>query len=297
MEIRRSGGDEVRLDDGSAPGRRPQGARRMDGERLRSGLEKQTAAPRPSREAITERLWAEVDALPEETRTEGLDLSEEHAAAPPTVRFSERGLDLDRTAERRRPPIDREARPEALRPLNDDELQEVGRRVLEILDPEAWRRADIPQRMRMAQQTHAFIRQAYGLDASPLLYDLNLPPQVAGRFDPGEGIVSINANLLDDDHPGELLDTLAHENAHAVQVQVVREAGGGEPGNVEGRGPQWSAARRWSNAWKEYDAGNAEAYFQNRMEKDARRAGLQLAGNGYWRAYMERLATTQGDTR
>lgn len=260
MESRRSGRDTFRADDGSALGRPPDGPRRLDGEQPGAGLERRAAVPRQSREAREEsRIWAEVDALP----------------------YREPDL----------PP-----KPEVPRPLNDEEQQEVGRKVLEILDPEAWRTADIPQRMRMAQHTHAFIREAYGLDSSPLLYDLNLPPQVAGRFDPRAGIVSINANLLDDDHPGELLDTLAHENTHAVQVHVVRELGAVGPAGNENE-PRWSAARRWSDAWKGYDAGNAEAYFHNAMERDARRAGLQLAGNGYWRAYMERLANTQGGSR
>jgi hypothetical protein len=39
-----------------------------------------------------------------------------------------------------------------------------------------------------------------------------------------------------------------------------------------------------------YDSNDAVAYHSNELEVDARRAGLQLAGNGYWRAYMEKLA-------
>jgi hypothetical protein len=179
------------------------------------------------------------------------------------------------------------------RPLGDDELEETGRRLLEVLDPEAWSKADIPERMRMAQHAHAFIQEAYGLEAAPLLYDMNLPGQVAGRFDPTSGMVSVNPALLEDDHPGELLDTLAHESRHAVQVELVGELRGAwdegreEPARAD---VDWAEVGRWGDAMTRYDATDAVAYHANQVEVDARRAGLQLAGNGYWRAYMEKLA-------
>jgi hypothetical protein len=176
--------------------------------------------------------------------------------------------------------------------LDDDELQELGRRLVDVIDPDRWREADIPERMLLAQRAHAAIREAYGLPAIPLLYDMGLPPQVAGRFDASTGQVSINANLLDDDLPGELLDTLAHENHHAVQTSLVDELGDTGPG-VAATPQEWSAARRWASAWNEYDLNDTRAYFNNAMEKDARRAGLQVAGNGYWRAYVERMATSE----
>lgn len=180
-----------------------------------------------------------------------------------------------------------------LRLLGDDELEEVGRGLLEVLDPEAWAKADIPERMRMAQHAHAFIQDAYGLESAPLLYDMNLPSQVAGRYDPTSGLVTVNPSLLEDDHPGELLDTLAHESRHTVQVELVGElrgawdAGRNEP---DRGGVDWAAVGRWGDAMTRYDANDAVAYHSNELEVDARRAGLQLAGNGYWRAYMEKLA-------
>jgi hypothetical protein len=174
--------------------------------------------------------------------------------------------------------------------LDDDELQELGRRLVDVIDPDRWREADIPERMLLAQRAHAAIREAYGLPAIPLMYDMGLPPQVAGRFDATSGQVSINANLLDDDLPGELLDTLAHENHHAVQTRLVEELGDTEQGAANPQ--EWSAARRWASAWNEYDLNDTRAYFNNDLEKDARRAGLQVAGNGYWRAYVERMATS-----
>lgn len=191
-----------------------------------------------------------------------------------------------------RPEMAEVAPPENLdrpRVLDDDELQELGRRLVDVIDPDRWREADIPERMLLAQRAHAAIREAYGLPASPLMYDMGLPAQVAGRFDATSGQVSINANLLDDDMPGELLDTLAHENHHAVQTYLVDQLGGGETGAATAQ--EWSAARRWASAWNEYDLNDTKAYFNNELEKDARRAGLQVAGNGYWRAYVERMST------
>jgi hypothetical protein len=180
-----------------------------------------------------------------------------------------------------------------VRLLEDEQLEEVGRRLVDVLDPEAWAKADLAERMVLAQRAHAFIREAYGLERSPLLYDLNLPPQVAGRFDPSTGQVSINASLLEEDHPGELLDTIAHENRHAVQVDLMQEIhqawdqGIEEPDRA---GVDWSVVAGWTDAWTRYDANDAATYHENELEVDARRAGLQLAGNGYWRAYMERMA-------
>jgi hypothetical protein len=177
--------------------------------------------------------------------------------------------------------------------LNEFELEEVGRQLIDLLDPEAWAEADIAQRMVMAQRAHAFIREAYGLRASPLLYDLNLPPKVAGSFDSDKGQVSLNAALLEDAHPGELLDALAHENRHDVQVELVKQL---RSASDRGLAPpvrddvDWSDVDNWATAWGQYDTNDATAYFANELEVDARRAGLQLAGNGYWRGYMNRLA-------
>jgi hypothetical protein len=185
--------------------------------------------------------------------------------------------------------VDRPEDVRELRLLGDAELEEVGRELVEVLDPEAWARADLPERMRMAQHAHAHIQDAYGLDSAPLLYDMNLPGPVAGRFDPGTGMVSVNPALLEDDHPGELLDTLAHESRHQVQVALVEELREADGDRAPREGVDWAAVERFGDAMTRYDANDAAAYHASEVEVDARRAGLQLAGNGYWRAYMESL--------
>jgi hypothetical protein len=176
--------------------------------------------------------------------------------------------------------------------LDDEQLEAVGKEMVDVIHPEVWRRSDISKRMVMAQRAHAFIRQAYGLKDSFLVYDLNLPPRVAGRFDSTRTQISLNASLLEDDHPGELVDTLAHENRHEVQVQLVAEMRkAAEPGDEGGRSDvDWAIVDELSGAWKRYDTNDAPAYYANKLEVDARRSGLQLAGNGYWRAYMDQLA-------
>lgn len=247
----------------------------------------------------------EVDEVAEEDSAAGLETVEVPTLTEPSPSISDYWFDdVDDEQETREdelrwsPREELETRSEVAPPeahdrprvLDDDELQELGRRLVDVIDPDRWREADIPERMLLAQRAHAAIREAYGLPASPLMYDIGLPAQVAGRFDASTGQVSINANLLDDDMPGELLDTLAHENHHAVQTSLVDQFGGGETGAATAQ--EWSAARRWASAWNEYDLNDTKAYFNNDLEKDARRAGLQVAGNGYWRAYVERMSAS-----
>jgi hypothetical protein len=100
----------------------------------------------------------------------------------------------------------------------------------------------------------------------------------------------VSPRVLLQDDPTTLLDTLAHENRHAVQYELVEELeqnrGRGEE-DTPGSDVDWVEVAWWRDATRSYlpyRTDHWKPYFYNPLEVDAREAGSNLVDRGFWSA-------------
>lgn len=177
-----------------------------------------------------------------------------------------------------------------LRPLSPRELQEVGRTLREWFDPGAWRRSDVSTRALMARAVHRWVRVVYGLPPRTLTFADDWEDEVWGDFQPETKDVRIHPMLLLRDDPATLLNTLAHENRHAVQYELVEELEHHQrAGQEAGLRPEvdWNEVSWWRDATRRYlpyRTDHWKPYFYNPLEVDAREADAHLIDKGFWSA-------------
>jgi hypothetical protein len=111
-----------------------------------------------------------------------------------------------------------------LPPSMKEDLRGLGNDLGEIVDPDKWA-ADPDGRKDMLNAANDRIREEYGLPQQDASYrSVEEDPDLAGSagyFDPNNGEVVLNSNLLDLPDPQEALKTLAHENFHDYQDRAV----------------------------------------------------------------------------
>lgn len=165
--------------------------------------------------------------------------------------------------------------------LEARDLALAGRALRQQFDPDAWQAASSEARVQLARSIHQFIRRSYGLEPVDLDLVTNWPDYLLGDFSPETGEVRINAGLLGLDDPYPLLETLAHENRHAVQQQ--RMDGLMEIPYLDRVGTR--EVDIWIEATQEYAGTDYMAYHYNPLELDAREAAEALVKDGYWREH------------
>lgn len=173
-----------------------------------------------------------------------------------------------------------------LREPDNRRVVESGRQIREWLDPAEWATWDLKTRIRFVAAAHSWVRSAFGLDDRQLLFE-ELPPEVHGRFETTTGEVSMNRDLLLEDDPLPILETLAHENRHAVQAGWLNWASAGA--TPRGGTPVADTELAlWQHGMATYDTHDFDNYWYNAIEVDAREAGHSLTA-GYQRRDSELL--------
>jgi hypothetical protein len=171
-----------------------------------------------------------------------------------------------------------------LREPDNRQVVELGRQIREWLDPAEWASWDLKTRIRFVAAAHGWVRSAYGLDGRQLLFE-ELPREVHGRFDTQTGEVSVNRDLLLEDDPLPLLETLAHENRHAVQASWLDWGATERPAGTPVADTELAL---WQHGMATYDIREFDNYWYNAIEVDAREAGHNLTA-GYQRRDGELL--------
>jgi hypothetical protein len=164
-------------------------------------------------------------------------------------------------------------------------LYEEGRALHDRIPLDRWTEANLHDRAELAQEVHTHIRDRYGLSPAELRVDSEMEDGVYGAFDPDTGHVILNQAVLSEDRPSELIDTLAHENRHALQEEI-RSGRTSHPLGELGKGE----IEEWRKGALAYDAADLRGpgYGYNALEVDAYKAGSQMA-IGYRDALIDDL--------
>ena len=173
-----------------------------------------------------------------------------------------------------------------LREPDNRRVVELGRQIRDWLDPAEWASWDLKTRIRFVAAAQSWVRSAFALDDRQLLFE-ELPPEVHGRFETTTGEVSVNRDLLLEDDPLPILETLAHENRHAVQAGWLNGASAGTTPQA-GSPVADTELALWQHGMATYDTHDFDNYWYNAIEVDAREAGHNLTV-GYQRRDSELL--------
>lgn len=138
----------------------------------------------------------------------------------------------------------------------------------DVAPHERWREATPSERLEMARTMHNQIRENYGLAPQALAFDSDLGQADYGYWTPESGVIINEQMVMQDEMVGQdgyeaTVRTLAHENRHALQHEVM----------YAGRdvGPATDALReRWRTADAEYGQPpwTYERYRANALEAD-----------------------------
>lgn len=171
------------------------------------------------------------------------------------------------------------------RPALEAVCNEVGRELHDRMPLDRWQAADVHERAELAQEAHDLSRECYGLTPRPLEISSELEEYELGLFTPRTGEVMVNARLLSESTPDELLNTIAHENQHAAQEDVLQDR---VPHPLGDRGK--SEVEAWREGTRTYDPADirGQGYAYNPLEVDANNAGAQVV-DGYKDARIEAL--------
>jgi len=148
-----------------------------------------------------------------------------------------------------------------LPPSMRGDLDELGQRLRDDVDPHTWANADHAERTSMLATANDTIREAYGLPAGDVNYPSDFPEEYDGLFDSQTGEVAMNPELLNEPSPDTALETLAHENFHDYQQRAV-------DGTIT---EPYAESRReaWRYGSENYDSDDLSAYYTNPLEVDA----------------------------
>jgi hypothetical protein len=166
-------------------------------------------------------------------------------------------------------------------------FQRAGTELATIISESDWKAGDRDYRRGKVEEMDRAIRNAYGLDdRSP---EWVQEPGSYGRFFEDTERVGYTDLVLEDDDPAEAIKTVAHENRHAFQWEVIHD-----------RKPEPEAGRSvdWSQAWRDYPTNHPDLwtkqeeqhYRSNPLEIDAR-----VAENAIYTAYVEQLRKATGE--
>jgi hypothetical protein len=154
----------------------------------------------------------------------------------------------------------------------------IGRGLTFVISPNSWSSLHPNKREALAQEANHYIRQSYGLKPKPVAIAVDWPDHRLGVLNPDDSAVLINARVLYEADPTDLLRTLAHENRHDVQLE-----------RLSGRMPLPNDSAEaieelgfWSDAYVWYGHESAVAQRYNALEVDAESAARCLV-DGYWR--------------
>ena len=108
-----------------------------------------------------------------------------------------------------------------------DEVAELLRQ--DRFSRQTWDAADVAERERILQEFHDEVRRIMGNDANPDLVLKPIAPRgsvpIGGQYEHGSRQIEINSDLLAVGNSHNLLNTVAHENRHAFQHEVVDNPG------------------------------------------------------------------------
>ena len=169
-----------------------------------------------------------------------------------------------------------------------DFYAEIGRGLSDVIPLERWEHADRNERAELAREAHAHIREQYGLKPNDFDVSSELPDHVRGKFYPETGRIRVNEKLLADEEPYQLIETLAHENRHAIQERAL--SGGLAP---DGEPFDSRYVETLQHGKETYDPADfyGPGYLFNSLETDARDAGQRVSG-GYKEGVIEDLRAT-----
>lgn len=137
------------------------------------------------------------------------------------------------------------------RPALEAVCNEVGRELHDTMPLDRWQAADVHERAELAQEAQDLVRERYGLEPRALEVSAELKEYELGEFDAGTGEVTVNERLLSEATPDELLNTIAHENQHAAQEEIMQ---GHIPHPLGDRGkPEVEAWREGSDTYDSAD--------------------------------------------
>lgn len=179
----------------------------------------------------------------------------------------------------------------------NERYEETGRELHEQVRPEQWKESDFEERAELAREMHGQIRDRYGLDPQELTISSELGDRDSGCCHPTTGEVTVNESLLSSDRPEQMIETLAHENRHSLQVEVLsgrREHPHGDVGAAQ--------IQDWRRGEEKYDADfdspdfEGEGYLKNPLELDARDAEKRVA-RGYRNARTEEYREEREEQR
>jgi hypothetical protein len=176
------------------------------------------------------------------------------------------------------------------RPLTPVELRAAGQAMRGWFHPEVWRRGDVATRALIARTLHLWIRQEYCLAPRPLVFANEWAQDVWGDFQPETKHIRLSPRVLLRGDPTALLDTLAHENRHGVQYELVEELERHRERRQESllrSEVDWVEVAWWRDAtrrYRPYRSNHWKPYFYNPLEVDAREAASNLVDKGFWSA-------------
>lgn len=169
--------------------------------------------------------------------------------------------------------------------LEARDLKLIGHGLRRHFDPADWQRASLEGREQMAQVAHDYIRERYDLVPQPLHLARDWPEGLHGDFDPLHKQVTVNAGLLRRDDPSSLLNTLAHENRHAVQQERIE---GNQAVPYEDRIGR-TEVDAWAVDGQKYNRDVFVQYHYNTLEVDAREAASSVVDEGFWAEHRRLL--------
>jgi hypothetical protein len=164
--------------------------------------------------------------------------------------------------------------------------RDAGDHLSQALPPEGWSEAGLGVRRQMAAEANDIVRADYGLPAQHARF-ADLGPGVSGSYCHADGTLSLSEDLLADDDPDQVFDTILHENCHNVQWNDIV---------AKGTGSRWYVPHRdypQGINGEEPSAEDIEKYAYNELELDSRSA----AGVGmdqYWKTAARRRAGERG---
>lgn len=136
---------------------------------------------------------------------------------------------------------------------------DCGRRMAESSPRFEWARATTTERMNIADRMHTDLRETLQIEAEPPQPDIDIE-----HYGETQGAsVRYRADLAQDKHPRDMVETLSHEYRHVWQEEVVD----GKQEHPVGESERF----KLSEASKNYDSDDFEAYAENELELDAER--------------------------
>lgn len=162
--------------------------------------------------------------------------------------------------------VDRPGHPRAgamagyrLDPASEHAAREVGREVADRLREVSWAEASLEQRRDLARDVHRDVTRVLGTETPALEFEGLAGAAGLWR----EGRITIDESLLSQPDAQDVIETIAHEERHAWQAEVI-QGRRRHPAGREARQDLVDANDAYSQ-----DLADFESYAANEMERDA----------------------------